>query len=128
MWELSGTRAEMEGQMDLHRGEAAVRIMAKPSKKIFFMLLQKTSVKKIAMARGIAKTVPQNIYAGLAQAGVEVEIIQKRRGRKDKFGAEAKGRAVAAVADGMPLVDAMKKFGMSRRSYFYWKKKEGIGR
>ncbi len=124
MWELSGTRHEMENAIALHKDEKSVRIMAKPSKKIFFLLLQNTSVKKIVLARGVAKTVPHNMFAGLAQAGVDVEIIQKRRGRKEKYGERVRKEALLAVENGMPVADAMKKFKMSRRSYYYWKKEK----
>ncbi len=125
MWALCGKREEMLEAIGRHRGEREVWIKAKPSKKIFFLLLEKTGVKRLIMARGIAATVPQKIYAGLENAGVKVEVVEGRRGRPEKYKRETKKKLLAAVKAGESIDAAIKKFKVSRRSYFYWKKKAG---
>lgn len=124
MWVLSGSREEMLAAIAANYGEKAVLLKTKPSKKIFLRLLERTAVKKILMGAGIAKTVPDSVRAGLRNAGVEVEVVPLARGRPGKYGAEVRKGIASAVKGGMPLAAALEKFGVSRRSYFYWKKKK----
>lgn len=113
----------MLSDMAKHAADREVFIKTKPSKKIFLHLLDGTAVKKIRMGHGIARTVPQSVFEGLRNAGVEVEIVRLKAGRPERYGKETREKLLAAVSKGMPLEAALEKYGVSRRSYFYWKKK-----
>ena len=85
-------------------------------------MLQHTKVRKIRMAHGVAKTVPQSVFEGLRQAGVEVVLENRHAGRPEKHSKSVKRKMIAAVAAGMPVAVAVEKFKIPRRTYFYWKK------
>lgn len=123
MWTLSGPRTEMLSAIEAHRASHEVFVKTKPSKRIFLALLERTAVKKIIVSQGIAATMPSRVFDGLRSAGVEIEIREARAGRPDKFDTSLRKKLLSAVASGATLRDALKKFGVSRRSYFYWKKK-----
>lgn len=122
MWELSGTREKMLAGIASHAQEKEVRIKTKPSKKIFFLLLEKTAVRKINMSHGIAKTVTKSVFEGLRNAHVEVREVGLKRGRPAKFSAGKRKDALGALKKGMNTDEVSRKFGVSRRMLFYWKK------
>jgi len=123
-WTLSGSREKMLHGIARRGDEHEVSIKTKPSKKIFLHLLDRTRVKKIIMSHGIARTVPHSVFKGLRHAGVEVKIIRLHAGRPRVHDDAKREKLLSAAAKGMPLDAALKKFGVSRRSYFYWKRKK----
>lgn len=94
-------------------------IKTKPSVKVFALLLDATKAKRVCMNSGIAKTVPARVMESLRKS-VTVEIREGRRGRPRKFSEKEFLRVLRERSDERSRLAAL---GMSRRTYYYWKKR-----
>lgn len=117
--ELRGSRKEMLDAIVSNSEGEEFFIKTKPSVKVFALLLDATKAKRLYMNSGIAKTVPGNVMDSLRKS-LSVEIIEGKRGRPRKFREEEFLRVLkAAGSEGEKLAE----LGMSRRTYYYWKKR-----
>lgn len=117
--ELKGNRKEMLDKILANpRGEEFF-IKTKPSVKVFALLLDATKAKRVCMNSGIAKTVPARVMESLRKS-VTVEIREGRRGRPRKFSEKEFLRVLRERSDERSRLAAL---GMSRRTYYYWKKR-----
>jgi len=117
--ELRGSRREMLDAIVSNSGGEEFFIKTKPSVKVFALLLDATKAKKVYMNSGIAKTVPGNVMDSLRKS-VSVEIVAGRRGRPKKFSEEEFLRVLRAAGGER---ERLAELGMSRRTYYYWKKR-----
>ncbi len=124
MVELKGSRKEMvDAILANPRGEDFF-IKTKPSIKVFALLLDATRARKVRMTRGIAKTVPPKVMGSLGKS-ISVEIVDGKRGRPRKFGEEEFLKVIREVKGEKERLRAL---GMSRRTYYYWKKRMNGGK
>lgn len=128
MFELNGTRKQMYVAIAKHRNEDEVRIMTKPSRALFFHLLQTTKVNKIHMTNGIFATVPKKVLDALQSAGVSVHVIRKRAGRPQKFSHDKKIEALRMLQKGTSASKISEELKIPTTSIYAWvrrmKKKE----
>jgi hypothetical protein len=117
--ELRGSRQEMLDSILANSGGEEFFIKTKPSVKVFALLLDATKAKRVFMNAGIARTVPENVLGSLRKS-VSVEIVDGKRGRPRKFG-EAEFLRVLRERKGEG--ERLAALGMSRRTYYYWKKR-----
>ena len=119
MVELKGSRRDMvDAILANPRGEDFF-IKTKPSIKVFALLLDATRAKKVRMTGGLAKTVPPRVMGSLGKS-ISVEIVEGKRGRPRKFN-EREFLKVLKEMKGEG--DRLRALGMSRRTYYYWKKR-----
>ncbi|MEW5996947.1 MAG: hypothetical protein AB1657_05130 [Candidatus Micrarchaeota archaeon] len=117
--ELRGSRKEMlDAILANPRGEEFF-IKTKPSVKVFSLLLDATRAKRILMSRGIAKTVPARVMESLRKS-VSVEVRDGKRGRPREFDVKEFLRVLGELEGEKERLAAL---GMSRRTYYYWKKR-----
>lgn len=117
--ELRGSRQEMLDSILANSGGEEFFIKTKPSVKVFTLLLDATRAKKVYMNAGIARTVPEKVMGSLRKS-VSVEVLEGRRGRPRKF-REAEFLRVLKERKGEG--ERLAALGMSRRTYYYWKKR-----
>ncbi|PIT84991.1 hypothetical protein COU37_00505 [Candidatus Micrarchaeota archaeon CG10_big_fil_rev_8_21_14_0_10_45_29] len=125
MWELEGARGKMMREIAAHAGEGEVRIKTKPSKTIFLSLLENTRVKNIYMSKGIFATVPKKVVRAVESAGVRVICIERRAGRKSRFGGDVRKSAQKMLMEGKRAKLVAKKLGVPLTSVYFWKKSIG---
>lgn len=117
--ELSGSRKEMEELLLSSPDADEVIVKVKPSRRVFALILDATSAKTVRMSEGVAATVPSKVMKAL-KGSVRVVIEKKRRGRPRKWD-EKKAKKVIGMR--LSADEKAKRLGISRRSYFYLKKK-----
>ncbi|MDD2655560.1 MAG: hypothetical protein PHQ80_02725 [Candidatus ainarchaeum sp.] len=117
--ELKGSRQEMLDSILANSGGEEFFIKTKPSVKVFALLLDATRAKKVYMNAGIAKTVPEKVMGSLRKS-LSVEVLDGKRGRPRKF-VETEFLRVLREKGGE--VERLATLGMSRRTYYYWKKR-----
>lgn len=100
-------------------GSEEFYVKTKPGVKVFALLLDATRAKKVFMNRGIARTVPVKVMESLRKS-VDVEIREGKRGRPREFDEEKFLRVLREVKGERERLAAL---GMSRRTYYYWKKR-----
>ncbi|MCK4319661.1 hypothetical protein KAW38_03765 [Candidatus Micrarchaeota archaeon] len=120
--ELKGSRGEIYSKIRRNKKKKVFWIKVKPGVRLIVYLLNTTKVRKIIMSRGIASTVNQNVLDGLKNV-VELEIVKSKKGRKNLLTKE-KEKILKRKRRKKPgeLKRILKEMGISRRTYYYWKK------
>lgn len=117
--ELRGSRKEMlDAILSNPEGEDFF-IKTKPSLKVFALLLDATRAKRVRMNSGIAKTVPEKVIASLRKS-IRVDITEGKRGRPREF---SEKDFLKALREHKGEKERLEALGMSRRTYYYWKKR-----
>ena len=117
--ELRGSRKEMLDAILANPEGMEFFIKTKPSVKVFALLLDATKAKRVRMNSGIAKTVPEKVISSLRKS-VKVEIGEGKRGRPREFSEKEFLKVLREMRGEKERLEA---FGMSRRTYYYWKKR-----
>jgi len=122
--ELKGTRDDIYRQITDNKNAESFFLKTKPNVMMFVVLLNETRIKKLYISEGISRTIPRKVMGSL---GKSVEIIVKKckRGRPQKYDEK---RIRAVISKKMSNDEKMKELSMPRRTFFYWKKKLGLGR
>ena len=123
MLELSGKRKDAYKAISSHPKEQSICIKIKPSKELFFRLLQQTDVKEIYMTKGIFDTVPQKVRKAVENAGVKIILINKSAGRPPKISDAKKEKVVRMLRKGIPAPKISKKTGVSASSIYAIKRR-----
>jgi hypothetical protein len=123
MLNLFGKRSEMFSQIDKNPNCEQVIIRTKPSKSIFFHILQKTKVKEIYMTAGILRTVSVKLRNALNDAGVKTHLIDKKAGRPQKYEKEKMIEAVKRFQQGESATKISKIIGVPAVCIYAWGKK-----
>lgn len=121
MWVLEGPREKIIQSISLHPNEKEVKIKAKPSRKIFLLLLQSTKVTRIYMGEGLAKTVSKKVKEALSSAGAELIVVKKRAGSPEKFGMEVREKAVWMLKEGKTAKEISAALNVPTTSIYFWK-------
>jgi hypothetical protein len=124
MWELEGSRKEMWGQIDANHGAREVRIKTKPSRRIFFMLLEKTQVRKIYITGGLLKTVSKKVIDALKSSGIEITLLEGHAGRPAVFSDEIKEKAIEMMYGGKRVKKISEELGVPATAIYAWKRNE----
>jgi len=125
MLELFGKRADMFELIDSNPNEVEARIRTKPSKAVFFHLLQRTKVSRILITRGIFATVPKKVSDALESSSVRIEIIEKKAGRPAEFETEKKLLALGMLREGKSAKKISQALGVPTTSIYAWKRRSG---
>ena len=123
MLELSGTRKDMFARIGGSADATEARIFTKPSKAIFFHLLQKTKVSRIYMTRGIFATVSTKLLGALKASGISVEILENKVGRPAKFEHDKKLDAIRMLKEGKTAAKISNLLGVPTTSIYAWKRR-----
>ena len=123
MLEIRGSREEMYAAIEGGSQQREARIFTKPSKSVFFHLLQKTQVDTIYMTRGIYSTVPQKVLEALESSGVSVHILEKGVGRPKKFSHEKKLEALKMLKEGKTASKISGLLHIPTTSIYAWKRR-----
>jgi len=117
--ELKGSRREMLDAILANPGCEEFFIKTKPSVKVFALLLDATKARRIRMNSGVARTVPGKVMESLRKS-VDVEIREGKKGRPREFDEKEFLRVLKECKGEKERLGAL---GMSRRTYYYWKKR-----
>ena len=123
MLKICGKRSEMYLQIENNPNSEQIRIMTKPSKSVFFHILQKTNVKKIIMSEGISKTVSQKMKNALETSGVEICIISKKAGRPTKYDKDLKEQSIKLLNSGMSASKISKMLLVPQTCIYAWRRR-----
>lgn len=122
--ELKGTRDQIYNQISGNKDSEAFFLKTKPNVMMFVVLLNETKIKDLYISEGIYRTIPRKVMKSLKKS-VNLVIKKCRRGRPHKY----KEEEIRATLQGPGSNDEkMKKLGMPRRTFFYWKGKLGFSR
>jgi hypothetical protein len=86
--EIRGKRNEISNIIISSKGDRieSISLLAKPSKKIFFLILNAfPNLKRITIGKGLARQVSKRQLEALERTGIAVEMEKKRRGRKNRY-------------------------------------------
>ena len=123
MLDIYGKRTEMLAQIESGANETEAVIRTKPSKAVFFHLLQKTNVNRLNITPGIFQTVPKKVLNALKSSGIAIEIIEKKAGRPAKFGSEKKLQALRMIKEGRSARKISEHLGVPTTSIYAWKRR-----
>ncbi|MCX8163652.1 MAG: hypothetical protein N3D10_03825 [Candidatus Micrarchaeota archaeon] len=100
---LKGKREEILNKIkDSTVSEEEVKILSKPSKKLFFYLLTYLpNIKRIYVSEGIFKTISKRLIAGLKNASIDLIVFKTRRGRAEVFPSSKKQEAIVLLKQGL---------------------------
>ena len=121
--EIKGRRIEVNNVILSRKGADVneVLLLAKPSKRILFLMLNAfPKLKKITVGKGIAKQISKKQLEALAKVGIEVLVVTKRRGRRNKFTEEEMKRIIAEFKKDKKTAE---RRGITKRTVYYWMKK-----
>lgn len=121
--ELFGKRKDMLGEIEKNPQAVRVRVRTKPSKAIFFHLLQKTKTERVIMTPGIFATVPKKVLDALSESGITIEVIEKRAGRPAKFPAEKRLEALRMLGEGKSARKISERLQISQTAIYAWKRR-----
>lgn len=88
----------------------------KISKKIFYLLVTNTKIKKIFFTEPVFKQISKKNISAIKALNIEVKIVESKRGRKQKINKKQ-------ISKIKKLKTAKRKFQISK-SYFYKIKKQ----
>ena len=106
-----------------HPEAEEVVVKAKPSRRVFALILDYTDAKRVRMSEALAATVPPKVMKALRES-VKVIVEKGRRGRPRKWSEKGAKRVMKLRGSADKKAE---RLGISRRSYFYMKKKIGKG-
>ena len=121
--EIKGKRSEINNIILSEKGTGVeeILLLAKPSRRLFFLILNAfPKLKRISVGRGMAKQISKRQLEALGKAGIEVAIVEKKRGRRTKF---SKEKMKSIMKDFRKDRNAAERHGISRRTVYYWMKK-----
>jgi hypothetical protein len=119
---LKGTRDQIYSQISGNKDSEAFFLKTKPNVMMFVVLLNETKIKELYITEGIYRTIPQKVMKSLKKS-VNLVVKKCRRGRPQKYSEEEiRGVLQGSGNNG----EKMKKLGMPRRTFFYWKRKLGF--
>lgn len=116
--ELSGTNQQVIKQITDNAKTENFFVKRKLSKKLFYILVASTRIKKIFLTKPVYKQMSKKNISALRSMNLEVKIIKSERGRPKKFG---KG-TVSKIQKIKKYKTAKMKFKISKRSFYNFKK------
>jgi hypothetical protein len=120
--EIRGTRSRINELLARNPEITDALLYAKPSKRILFGMLNAfPNLKRIVVGKGIAKQMPKRQIEALEKVGIRVEIEARKRGKRPMFSEQQKRTMIAEFRKDK---NSIKKYGISRRSIYYWMKKQ----
>ena len=122
--ELKGTRDTIYRSINENKESDSFFLKTKPNVMMFVVLLNETNIKKLYISEGVSRTIPQKVIGSLGKS-VEVIVRKCKRGRPQKY---SEKRIAQILSKKTSNDEKMKKLGMPRRTFFYWKKKLGFGK
>ncbi|MBN2121868.1 hypothetical protein JW721_02325 [Candidatus Micrarchaeota archaeon] len=122
--ELKGTRDQIYSQISGNKDSEAFFLKTKPNVMMFVVLLNETKIKDLYISEGIYRTIPQKVMKSLKKS-VNLVVKKCRRGRPHKYSEEEIRRILQESGSND---EKMKKLGMPRRTFFYWKRKLGFSK
>ncbi|MCX6773627.1 MAG: hypothetical protein NTY68_01350 [Candidatus Micrarchaeota archaeon] len=122
--EIKGKRSEIGNIIISSKGNSIenVSLLAKPSKKIFFLILNAfPNLKKITVGKGLARQVSKRQIEALEKTGIAVEMEKKRRGRKNKYTGQERKEIIREFRKDKSSVS---KYRVTERTVYNWMKKQ----
>ncbi|MEM4331781.1 MAG: hypothetical protein QW500_00705 [Candidatus Micrarchaeia archaeon] len=119
--ELYGKNSEVISTIYNNRASEEFIIRRKVSKKILYLLLEATRVKKIIISKNIARTLPKKSLSALEKTGVQVCILDYvKKGRRKKYDVE---HIIGLLnRKKIPLKDISRDEKIPLRTLYYYKK------
>jgi hypothetical protein len=122
--EIRGKRSEINNAIISRKGEGIenILLLAKPSKRILFLILNAfPKLKRISIGKGLARQISKNQLEALGKVGIEVELVSKGRGRKNRFTEEERKSIMMKFRKDKKTIE---RYGITRRTVYYWMKKQ----
>ncbi|MFN3910103.1 MAG: hypothetical protein ACK4J0_02625 [Candidatus Anstonellaceae archaeon] len=105
--------------------ENEIRLATKPSKKLFFYILQKfKNLEVIHISEGIFKTIPNKIINALSYAKIKIKLLKIPKGRPEKFSSTLKKQALELIKKKYKAKEIAKITSLPLTTIFMLKKKK----
>ncbi|MEM3361811.1 MAG: hypothetical protein QXV83_03675 [Candidatus Anstonellaceae archaeon] len=103
---------------------AEVKILVKPSKKLFFYILKYLpNIQRIYVSEGIYKTISKKIVAALNRASVEVVVFSAKVGRPEVFPSSKKNQALELIKQNLPAKQISQSTALPLSTIYFLRKK-----
>jgi len=116
--ELSGNNQQVIKQITENAGTEKFFVKRKLSKRLFYILVASTRIKKIFLTNPVYKQISKKNISALKSMNIEVKIIKSERGRPKKFGRGT----ISKIKKIKKFKTAKMKFKISKRSFYNFKK------
>lgn len=100
---LRGNNKEIIEIIMKNKEKTIFHIKRKISKKIFYLLVTNTKVKKILISEPVFNQISKKNIEALKGVGIEIKIIKNKRGRPEKYNKK--------------IIKKIKKFGTAKRKF-----------
>lgn len=114
---LRGNNKEIIEKIMKNKEKTIFHIKRKTSKKLFYLLITNTKIKKILISEPVLNQTSKKNIGALKGIGIEVKVIKNKRGRKKKYNEKI-------IRKIKKYKTAKRKYNISKTSFYKIKKQK----